>query len=87
VQVEMMPGDINHFAGRRIRATVVARGDRLADSSGKAEEQQPSDHCNEDPEHPPSHHHAVASSAGGLGLISDWFRGDLRRLLLAMVAR
>jgi hypothetical protein len=48
-----MPGDIDHFPGRGIGALVAARGDRLADCSGKAEEQQPSDHCNEDPHNLP----------------------------------
>jgi len=84
--VETIPSDLDHLPGWGIGAPIPAHGDRLTDRSGKAEEQQPSDHCNEDPEHP-----AYASSRivvpGGLSLISDWFRGDLRRLLLAMVAR
>jgi hypothetical protein len=62
VEVETVPGDVDHFAGRGIGATIVARGDRLADRSDKAEEQQPSDHCNQDAQNPPSDHHAVASS-------------------------
>jgi hypothetical protein len=41
--------------------SVVLRGDRLADRSDNAEEQEPSDHCNEDPHSPRSGHPAVAS--------------------------
>jgi hypothetical protein len=61
VEVETMPSDIDHFPGRGIGATIVPPCDRLADRSGKAEEQQPSDHCNKDLQSPPSGHHAVAS--------------------------
>jgi hypothetical protein len=38
VDVETMPSDLDHFPGRGIGAPIPARGDHLADRSGKAEE-------------------------------------------------